>query len=643
MENGGGRASFPMPRISQYMGRESHRIVTTFHDREKEIMVFRFRYGILSKFMLCFSKQYSGFECDLHPRYVFLMEHQNVVPACADYRPTRSASLLFLAVLLLLSGMVHSQDLSRDDIQPVTLTGNLVTAAENYSIPGLETQRPVNSARLYFNPTLSIYGLQLPFSFLLSTHERSYNQPFNQFGVSPSYKSLTVHGGYRSLRYSDYTLNDAVFFGAGVELREDWFRVRGMYGRLRRAVDEDSSSSLRAVYKRMGWAFGAGIGDEQRFIDINLLKAWDDSTSLSRRPTFASVFPSENTVVGLNGRLPVAGNRLALDGEIAGSVFSRDIRQPLFDDAGVPPTGLMETRISTRFNLAARAGLGWNDEYWALRLEYARVEPEYETMGAIYTQNDYEDITVKPSFRLPDGKLRINGSIGRRQDNLFDDRLFTTSRLIGSAAINWMPGPSFNIDANYSNYSMSNSAGSIPVNDSTRLDNVSESWSLSPRLMITSATIQHFLMLFVTRQSYSDQNLLTGTNSDNDVLTAVLSYTGTLISGPGFSGALQFTEVNTAFVTNIIRGVTVEVNNSFFDNTLNASIAYTINFTRASIESETDTQQLVTLGARYRFSREDALDFRFQYNDYHAVDPSRRSYSGTVSRLQYSRSFAFGR
>ena len=568
---------------------------------------------------------------------------QAIFSATRFYMSAAEFVVVAMLLLTLLPGnTLRGQDLSRGGGQGISLSGNFVTAAENYSIPGLDTRRPVNSARLYFNPTLSIYGLQLPFSFLLSTHERSYNQPFNQFGVSPSYKSLTVHAGFRSLHYSDFTLNDAVILGGGAELREDWFRLRAMYGRFRRGVEEDTATSVLGVYKRMGWAFGAGIGDESSFLDINLLKAWDDSTSLSRIPTFGNVFPAENMVAGLNGRLPMLEGRLVLDGELAGSVFSRDILQPEFTDTDVPETGILTTRISSRFNLAARTGIGWNAELWGLRLEYARVEPEYETMGAIYTQNDYQDITVRPSFRLPNGTLRVNGSIGTRSDNLFDDRLYTTKRVIGSGAMNWAPDPMFNMDANYSNYSMSNASAALQVNDSTRLDNVSESWSFSPRLAITSPSMQHFIMLFFTKQQYTDQNLLTGVNSDNDVLTAVLSYTGTLMSGLGFSGAFQFTEVSTAFLTNIIRGVTVEVSNGFFDNALNTSLAYTMNFTRASIESETDTQQLITFNARYKFTREDALDFRFQFNDYHAVDPSRRSYTGTITRLQYSRSFAFG-
>jgi hypothetical protein len=592
------------------------------------------------------------FSCSLHPCPIrrpnsiepLMRVPFESVPQISGSAAIHLSGLAGLIMLLLSLPLENAaaQDLSAEEIRPFTLTGTLITAGEHYDIPGLDTRRPRNSARLYFNPTLSIYGLQLPFSFLLSTQERSYNQPFNQFGVSPTYRWLTLHAGYRSLRFSEFTLNDAVILGGGAEVNQELFRVRGIYGRIRRAVEEDTTDAILAVYKRVGWAAGGGIGTKETYVNLNLLHAWDDATSLTRPLRITELRPAENVTAGLDGRLPIDGGRVVLDAEIAGSVFSRDAEQSVIENAEVPSAILMETRYSSRFNLAMRAGATYNAELWALRLEYARVEPEYETMGAVYTQNDYEDITAKPSFRLPDGSFRVAGSLGWRHDNLFDDRQFTIDRIIGSANVNWMPGPAFNIDGNYSNYSMASGAGSLPVNDSTRLDNVSESWSLSPRLALTGTNTQHFLMLLLTRQIFTDENLLTGASSDNDVLTALLSYTLGFASGYGFSGSFLFTEVHTAFITNIVRGLTVEVNRSFFSNALNSSLSYAINLTRASSESATDTQHLVTLALRYRLSRLDAMDFRYQFNSYHAVDPSRRSYEGNVLRLQYTRSFAFG-
>ena len=548
--------------------------------------------------------------------------------------------VVLLAVLL--AGNVRGQDLSSESAEPFTLTGTLVTAAEHYDIPGLNTQRPKNSARLYFNPTMSIYGLQLPFSFLLSTQERSFNQPFNQFGVSPRYKWLTLHGGYRSLRYSEFTLSDAIILGGGAEVQADIFRVRGIYGRFRRAVDEDSTNGILAVYKRMGWATSIGVGDRDMYLDLNVLHAWDDSTSLTKPLALDNVLPAENVVGGLNGRLPLDNGRIVFDAEFAASMYTRDTDQPVVDNEDVADPLFAETKHSSRLNYAWRGGATYNAPLWSLRLEYARVEPEYQTMGAIYTQNDYQDITVKPDFHLEDGSLRVGASLGWRSDNLFEARLNTTKRVIGSATVNWAPAPIFAVDGNYSNYSMSSGDGIVPVNDSTRLDNVSESWSLSPRLMLMGESTQHFLMLLLSKQMFTDENLLTGANSDNDVLTALLSYTLGFNSGFGCSAAFLFTEVHTVFLTNIVRGLTLEVNRGFFNNLLNTSLSWAINLTRASSESETDTQHLVTLSARYRLSRADVVELRYQFNSYDAVNPARRSYEGSQVRMQYSRAFSFG-
>ena len=559
-------------------------------------------------------------------------------------RPSRLITLHACILLLgLCTQSASAQDFSRENIEPVTLRGSLVTSAENYSVPGMNTQRPVNTARLYFAPTLSFYGVDMPFSVLMSTEQREFNQPFNQFGASPTWRWLTLHAGYRSLQFSDYTLNDAVILGGGGEVRTDWLRVRGMYGRFRRSVAEDTLARTLPVYKRMGWAASAAVGSESSFLEVNALQAWDDSSSLTREPGFTEIFPSENVVVGLNGKLAVEDGKILLDAEGAGSLFTRDLRQPLSKNAGDDAASVIgyETQVSTRFNYAMRFGATYNAPLWAVRLGYARVEPEYETMGAYYTQNDMEDVTIAPSFRLQNGTFRANGSIGFRHDNLLDDRLYTTSRVIGSVNLGWMPDPAYGVDASYSNYSMSNGSGALEVNDSTRLQNVSESFVLTPRYSFFAGNMQHFILLLLTRQVFTDKNVLTGAMSDNDALTAVFNYLGTLQSGLGFSSALQFTEVHTVFVTNIIRGITVGVNKSFLENALNTSLSYTLNLTRASSESATDTQNLVTMSARYRLTTADVFELRFQFNNYHAVDPSRRSYSGTMTRVQYSRSFGF--
>ncbi len=561
--------------------------------------------------------------------------------SCIEHHAIKLA--LFIIPFLLTVGAT-AQDLSNPDTPPVTLTGSLVTSAENYSIPGLATNRPVNTARMYFNPTLSIYGIDLPFSIVLSTEERSFNQPFNQFGVSPRYKWLTLHAGYRTLRFSDYSLSDALILGGGLEVDASWFHASAIYGRLRRSVDEDTLAGIIPVYKQMGWATKIGFGSQENFFNINLLHAWDDSTSLSIVPTRSAVYPRENLVLGLNGMLSFLDGRLALAGEIAGSFMSRDTRLPKTDLSGNPllHLGLFTERLSTRFNLAMKTSVTYRSEVFIGRLEYARVEPEYESMGVLYIQNDKEEVTFAPTAIIAGGKLRAGGSIGLQWDNLYNNLAYTTRRIISSANINWMPSSSFGVDAAYSNYSMNNRSAALQVNDSTRVENVTQSFSLSPRYSFITGTMQHFILLYITRQEYADRNILTGALSNNDVLTAMLSYSGTLSTGLGFSASFQYTDMNTAYLTNRITGVSIGGTKPFFDNSLYASLQYTLNFTKASTESATDVQNLVTVSLRYKVTNADALDLYFQFNTYEAATTSRTSYSGTQTRLQYSRSFSFG-
>ncbi len=558
-----------------------------------------------------------------------------------------AARRILLICGIMLSGEIISaaaQNLSDPGIKPFTLTGSLVTAAETYRIPGLETPLPSSELRLFFNPTVTIYDIQLPFSLILSTQERSFNQPFNQFGVSPRYKMVTLHLGYRSLPLSEFSLSDAIILGAGGEVELPWLRVRGMYGRFRRSIEEDTIANTLPVYARTGWAAGIDAGGESNRIGLNILHAWDDSTSLDNRPRRTSIFPEENLTGSLAGKCSFFDGQFLLDGEFAASLWTRNTGQEAMSDSGAAAAaeGIYDARISTQLTYAARAAGTYNGEIASVRLEYARVEPEFQTMGATYTLNDREDLILSPSLRLLEGRLRLGGSIGHRRDNLLDLEGHTTHRIMGSANVNWAPAPSFALDGQFSSYSMSNAPAAFALNDTTRVENVTQYFAFSPRYVFLAGSVQHAILLHATRQAYVDRNILNGSARNNDALTLLASYSGALPDGLGFSASLQFTEAHTTFVTNIIRGVTLGASHPFFDKALTAQCSYALNLTKASSESETDIQHLVTIGAFYRMTAADQFELRTQYNAYHAVNPARRSYSGFTGRVQYSRSFRYG-
>ena len=145
-----------------------------------------------------------------------------------DYQPlTRrfaSAAFLFLQIpmkrifylLLALLGAAalagppaaRAQDLATIGQQkPVTLTGSLDLRTVLYDYSGsITARRKPFSYVLSGRPTLNIYGMAVPLEFVLSEQDRAVRQPFNQFGVSPTYKWITAHAGYRNISFSPFTL-----------------------------------------------------------------------------------------------------------------------------------------------------------------------------------------------------------------------------------------------------------------------------------------------------------------------------------------------------------------------------------------------------------------------------------------------------
>ena len=269
-----------------------------------------------------------------------------------------------LGAILLLAASARSsaQDLERvgsDD--PVKASGSVGVRGVLYGSDGIANRRVPFSYTLTGGVNLDIYDLSLPFSFVYSEQERGISQPFNQFGVSPHYKWLTAHVGFRNLTFSPYTLAGHQILGAGIEMNPGNFRFGFIAGRLQRSVEEDTSAAFVVpAYERSALSGKIGYGTEENHIDLIMLKGKDDPASLSRPVIYADVRPAENLVAGVSGRLsPVDG--LSLSGELALSDYTRDIRSDELNvSAEIGSLGsVIPPRASTQLYMAINAGLAW--------------------------------------------------------------------------------------------------------------------------------------------------------------------------------------------------------------------------------------------------------------------------------------------
>jgi len=176
----------------------------------------------------------------------------------------KKITILFIQLLtfLLTSFALQAQDLEQIAKQkPVRLNGGLTVLANTYQVSGIAPRSKPFLWSINGSPTLNIYGVTLPFYFNIGAQNRSFSQPFNQFGVSPKYKAITAHLGWRSMNFSQYTLSGIMMFGGGIELKPGKFRFAAMVGRFNRAVREDSAQQFirpQPAYKRTDFSTKIG-------------------------------------------------------------------------------------------------------------------------------------------------------------------------------------------------------------------------------------------------------------------------------------------------------------------------------------------------------------------------------------------------
>lgn len=161
-------------------------------------------------FLLCTVDKAVGFS--------YLLEYHQLTTSSA-YHTTLNASISPEVHISLQSTqstramMEHSGSVGQ--AQPVKLSGSFSLSSEQYGSNGIRARRPSGTSRAILQPTITLFDqIILPFEVYLSSEERGFRQPFNQFGVSPRlFGWLTLHAAYYSARLSELTFGDTRLLG----------------------------------------------------------------------------------------------------------------------------------------------------------------------------------------------------------------------------------------------------------------------------------------------------------------------------------------------------------------------------------------------------------------------------------------------
>ncbi len=352
----------------------------------------------------------------------------------------------------------YAQDLGAiGDAKPITVSGSLSSSSILYGSSGAASRRDPFSYFLSGSLNVSVYGLSIPLSVNYSNQQTTFHQPFNQYGLSPTYQWATAHLGWRSMNFSSYTLAGHTFLGAGLELNPGRWRVSAMYGRLNKAVEYDTTAQAGSLptYRRYGYGAKLGYGSATDYVDLIVFKGQDDPTSIAPPPEELNVLPGENLVFGVNVAKRLF-KRVSFTGEWASSAYTRDVRSgratPVAGSIYQKLGGLFTPRVSSAYHQAYKGTLHYAGSHYGLQLGYERVDPGYQTMGAYFFNNDVENITVGGNTRLLDSKVTLALQTGVQRNNLDGNEVNQQRRLVNSLSLGYSPTKAWNFSGSYSNF-----------------------------------------------------------------------------------------------------------------------------------------------------------------------------------------------
>ena len=520
-----------------------------------------------------------------------------------------NGDFVLLMIFIFVIESITAQDLTHFSQNKSSVHGSLSATTIGYNVNGIAPRKDPFSYVLAGNLQVNLKGLVLPFSFVYSNRSKDFRQPFNQFGLSPHYKWITVHLGYRNISFSKYVLGGHTVFGAGVELNPGLFRFGILYGRLQRQTNHaikinNPLSDTLSDFNRKMISAKIGIGSKETFFDLVFLKAYDDTTKLNPTTKKTEATPAANLVAGINTHIKFSKN-LHFEAEGAYSIYTENqnsVTLPFeFKHFNVP----IPLNLSTQFYLAFRSSFIYRSKK-GLRfaLNYRRIDPDYKSMGVYFINSDLENLTISTGFTLLKRKMRFKGSLGLERNNLKLARSATTKKIIGSTNLSYDPVPLFGININYSNYSLNQTPGRMQIADSIKIYQTNSTFVIMPHLQFRGkgGKTNHFITLLFTQMGLNDKNPATekmmNFTTTNFMLSYNLSFTS---SGLSFITSLLYNKINMVTGQSSNNGVTLGINKSLLKNKLNLS------FNTSITQSKNAAEQFLvitpTFSTRYRVGK----------------------------------------
>lgn len=378
---------------------------------------------------------------------------------------------------------------------PLLITGTIGTQNTYYhSSAGNGSMSPLNNS-IYANLDMTVYGINMPFSFYYTNNNTSFSYPHISFNISPSYRNWTLHIGQRSMAFSRYVYN-IPFNGGGIEYNHRHLRFGAFYGRLKKAINDDPTdpTSRSPQYARWGWGVKVGYGSGRNYLDLFVFRAKDRICSIDERWQ-DRYFPQENMAIGVKGRLTLK-KHLSITGNVATSIFTKNQFSKSIAHKSVRKWDkVFDGKYSSLYRFAGDLNVNLLLRNFSALVSYRMVQPDYMTLGASYISSNVHSLGIGLNTNMWKGKVALTGNVSAQEDNLNGRQLYTTRGFVYSSSGHLTLSKNLLLTASYNGYLQRQDDGTAAVNDTTRIYRVMHGVTVSPNYSVEGKYVGHQLGL----------------------------------------------------------------------------------------------------------------------------------------------------
>ena len=511
--------------------------------------------------------------------------------------------LCFLVIGLLNFQVIISQDLENigsrtlDKIKKTSLKINGAVSANSifYNANGRSSREPFT----YFlqgNLNIGWLTFNMPISYSFSNQGSKFDHQtpfkFNRLGLHPKYKWIQAHIGDVAMDFSPYTLSGHQFTGGGIELKpKGSFSISAMYGRLLKATEDDGEEKTQPAFKRIG--YGSKIDWEKENYKLGLVGfyAKDDIKSISVVPDERNIKPKENFVLSVESEVKIT-DEYTIKATYASSAVTQDLRAVKTKNGKGLASLFFNNRSSTEFYDAFKINLDMQLDKMKVGIGYELIDPGYETLGAYFFNNDFENITLNASRPFFNDRLNLSFNVGYQRDNLNNQKTQGTNRIVGAVNGTFQITDKITLTGGYSNFSTHTNKSLNQFDDINDSDLTDEDLEvLDFKQLSQNANINLNWILEerekLTQNINLDYSLAASANKQNGVIRigqANTFHNGNAIYTIGFpknnvilSSSLNYNYSDVGLDDSSAYGGALDVSKGFFEKKLNTTFGVTYN------------------------------------------------------------------